>query len=74
MVHKSETDKTEEPRNKNVANVMAEEEFTQEMVRVVSAVNLQTLSKTSDLVAKNARGVVQIDVFTQFEQSYSCKV
>lgn len=74
MVHEVESKKTEEQKEDTVANIMTEQYFNQELVLVARTVTFKPLSETSVLVATNAKGIVQIDAFTQFEQSYPSKV
>lgn len=72
MVHRTETYETEEQQNNIIANTTAKHVFNQKLVRVVRTITLKPLSETSILAATNASVIVQIDAFTQFEQSYPC--
>lgn len=54
--------------------IVTEQDFTQELVQVAHTIRIKSLTETSVLGATNAKRIVQIDDFTQFEQSYSSKV
>lgn len=53
---------------------MAEKDFNRKLVRIAHTVTIEPFSETSVLAASNARGNVQFDDFTQFDQSYPSKV
>lgn len=74
LFHEAKTDKTEEQQDYFIAFMIAEPDFTQELIRVVCFVTLKLLSKTSVSVATSGRGIIKIDVFLRFEQRYPCKV
>lgn len=74
MVNETETDKTEEQQEDTVDNIIAEQDLTQELVRVTRKVALKPLSETSILVATDANGIIQLDFFTKFEQDCPRKV
>lgn len=59
-----ETDQTEEQQEDTVTNIISDQYFTQELVRVACTVTLRSLSETSVLFATNAGSIVQLDAFT----------
>lgn len=49
---------------------MTEADLNQQLARVSHTVTFETLSEMSVSVASNVKGIIQIDPFTQFDQSY----
>lgn len=74
MGHKLESDMTEHQQDDFVSNIMTEQNINQKLVRVARIVTSNPLSEIPVIVATDAEGNVQIDAFTQFEQTYQCKV
>lgn len=60
-VHEREANNTEEQQDDTVGSIMAEKDFNKKLVRATRTVALKRLSKTSVLVAANAKGPVQLD-------------
>lgn len=51
-VHEPKANKTEEQKEDFIASIMAEQDFTEELVRLARTVTLNLLSETLVLVAK----------------------
>lgn len=52
---------------------MSEQDFEQEMMRVLCTVSLNMLSKSSAFVATNEMSIERVDEFNKFEQEYPYK-
>lgn len=53
---------------------MAEQDFIEELVRIERIVTFKLLSGTYVLVATNAKGIIKVDAFRKFEESYPAKL
>lgn len=68
--YEAEADETGEQQNKYIRNVIAEQEFEQELARMARIKTPRPLSKTSVLVTTDGRGVVQIDFCKTYVQDF----
>lgn len=69
IVQDVESDKTEEEQDGTVANTMTAQAFSQELILVTLTTTVKPLSKTSVLVATNAKKIIQIGASTWFEEA-----
>lgn len=56
-----------------MTNIIAEQDFTQEMVQAARAVTLKSLSEIYILVTPNTKDIAELDAFTPFVQDYEYK-